>query len=83
MQTSEILYFVPTLIAYLYLENFIYSSRFNRLSVAFTEVFKRWNQSAEQNELDSYVTPWLPLYWDVCRTARNRVIPCSSACFLA
>jgi hypothetical protein len=73
---SVVLIFIPAIVSYLYLQMNIDSTRLKNLQEVFTQVFRRWNEKAEENDLDVWVKPPQAIYWNVGGSAfrsTNRV----------
>lgn len=61
---STVLEFLPCLVSYLYFEIIVDSRKIVSKWITFTETFKIWSPTGEQNDLDLMVLPSLPLYWN-------------------
>lgn len=62
---SVVLEFIPPLVAYLWLQLVMDSSRLNISRYGFEVAFKEWSAKASANDLDRLVQPALPLYWNI------------------
>jgi hypothetical protein len=74
---SVVLIFIPAIVSYLYFQMAIDSTRLKNLQEVFTRVFQRWNDKAEENDLDVWVKPPQAIFWNVGGSAfrsANRVM---------
>lgn len=62
---SIVLVFLPSLIAYLYMQTIWDTVRNDYLSEAFKTIFKIWSDNAEKNDLDDLFTPPQLMYFSV------------------
>jgi hypothetical protein len=60
---SIVLKFIPALVAYLYLQSFVYSHRAAVLRDAFADTLARWSPEAEKNDLGFLLRPVHTLFW--------------------
>lgn len=61
---SVILQFIPALVSYLYLQLFIDTAKQDALGRALSAAFKRWSVKGSDNNIDDFIVPPAPLYWN-------------------
>jgi hypothetical protein len=61
---SIVLPFIPALIAFLYLQSIVDSVRSAQIQEALRQAFIRWSPQAGRNDLDAYILPAYPLFWN-------------------
>lgn len=62
---SIALTFIPALVAYLFFQILIDSTRLRIMQKGFASLFKKWNAKAEGGDLDLVVMPPQAIYWSV------------------
>jgi hypothetical protein len=70
-RNSIVFTFIPTIVAYLYFQVMIDTVKADRLVDAIGSVFRKWSPRASANNLEAFLAPPSPLYW-------NQGIPVSS-----
>lgn len=73
---SIVAIFIPAMVSFLLYQATADTNRLATLQDAFTNVFSMWSSEAERNDLDLWVLPSQPVYWNVSmgesRTNRTR-----------
>jgi hypothetical protein len=62
---SVVLQFLPAFIAFLYLQSLIETLRLNDAQRAYASVLEMWSKKATKNQLEDYVMPSMPIYWNI------------------
>jgi hypothetical protein len=62
---SVLIVFLPAFAAFLYLQSVIESARLNDGQRVYAKVFKKWSEKAAENQLEKYVMPTMPIYWNI------------------
>jgi hypothetical protein len=63
-RSSIVLQFIPALIAYLFLQSIVDSVRSGQMQEALRQAFVQWSSPAGRNDLDAYIVPAYPLFWN-------------------
>jgi hypothetical protein len=69
---SVTLLFIPMLVAYLYFQMQVESVRLYTLRHVFSVAFSKWSSKAAENDLDVFIHPAMPVYWDVYGNAEDK-----------
>jgi hypothetical protein len=64
-RNSLVFTFLPALVAYLYLQMIFDTIRLDRMSYTYEAAFKRWSSKASDNDLDLWISPTQPIYWNI------------------
>jgi hypothetical protein len=62
---SVVLLFIPAFVAFLYLQSLLETYSLNDAQRVYTRVFKKWSEKAAENQLDEFVMPSMPIYWNI------------------
>jgi hypothetical protein len=70
-RNSIVFTFIPAVVAYLYFQVVVDTANLDQASATFQAAFKQWSAKAEENDLQLWVTPSMPAYWNFGVTSKT------------
>jgi len=70
---SIVLQFIPALVAFLFFQIIVDSARLFTLRRVFGTAFSKWSNEGHVDDLDFFILPNMPVYWDIAGGSESRI----------
>jgi hypothetical protein len=70
---SIVLLFIPVVVACLYFQAALDTSRLQALVEVLESAFSKWSHKGDENDLVAYINPSMPIYWPLAGSVERKI----------